>query len=87
MTISSNLMSRRFTRTFLIIAILLPIILALALPVFGQNEQLQPTAPDKPATTQVAKVSNPVSKTQKNEVSVTHSSQPTVKPAVKATGE
>ncbi len=38
MTLRSALMTRRFSRTFLIIAIILPIALALTLPIFAQDK-------------------------------------------------
>ncbi|MDE6668254.1 MAG: hypothetical protein K2K26_01065 [Muribaculaceae bacterium] len=54
MTLRASLMTRRFSRTFLIIAIILPIALALTLPIFAQDKS-QADISGKPAITHVEK--------------------------------
>lgn len=56
MTLRSSLMRRHFSRTFLIIAILLPIALALTLPIFA-HDKAKADVSGKPAITRVEKFS------------------------------
>lgn len=56
MTLRSSLMRRHFSRTFLIIAILLPVALALTLPIFA-HDKTKADVSGKPAITRVEKFS------------------------------